>query len=45
MSSATIVVIAFMVVTLALFVVIEINSRKRTRHDHAGQENQEKEAA
>jgi hypothetical protein len=45
MSLATIAVIVFMAITLALFAVIEVNSRRRGRHSPAGEEDQERDAA
>lgn len=45
MSLATFAVIAFIVITVALFAVIEVNSRRRMRHSPAVEEDQERDAA
>jgi heme/copper-type cytochrome/quinol oxidase subunit 2 len=45
MSLATIAVIVFIAVTVALFVAVERHSRKRAHHERVGDQNQEREAA
>lgn len=45
MSLATIAVIVFMAITLALFAVIEVRSRRQVRHNPAVEDDQERDAA
>jgi len=45
MSLATIAVIVFIAVTVALFVAVERHSRRRGRRDEAVEQKQQKEAA
>ena len=45
MSLATIAVVVFIAITVALFVAVEMHSRRRGREDEAVEQKQEKEAA